>query len=298
MSKYDMTGIGLNLREISDDNGSLKLIVLGLILDGPAHSAGVRQGDELLSVNDIDVKGKSAFDVSSMLQGPKETFVTIKVKHSNCGPVESMKVQRQMAARTPIFYRLEKRENEDSPVGYIHIKEFNAVAKKDLVSALKRLQNSGASYFVLDLRDNLGGLVQAGIEIAKLFLNKGDTIIYTTGRDRQVQNTIVADGEPLVTTPLMVLVNSRTASASEIVASALHDNCKAVLVGERTYGKGLIQSVFELYDGSGIVVTVGKYVTPNHQDINGDGIEPDYHRLPGLNEARDYLLRCEGKKLS
>ncbi|CAM0881990.1 unnamed protein product [Alopecurus aequalis] len=298
MSKYDMTGIGLNLREIPDDNGSLRLMVLGLILDGPAHSAGVRQGDELLSVNDIDVRGKSAFDVSSMLQGPKETFVTIKVKHSNCGPVESMKVQRQMAARTPIFYRLEKRDNDNSSVGYIRIKEFNAVAKKDLVSAVKRLQNSGASYFVLDLRDNLGGLVQAGIEIAKLFLNKGDTVIYTTGRDRQVQNTIVADSGPLVTTPVMVLVNNRTASASEIVASALHDNCKAVLVGERTYGKGLIQSVFELHDGSGIVVTVGKYVTPDHKDINGDGIEPDYRRLPDLNEARDYLLQCQSKKLS
>ncbi|CAM0881989.1 unnamed protein product [Alopecurus aequalis] len=297
MSKYDMTGIGLNLREIPDDNGSLRLMVLGLILDGPAHSAGVRQGDELLSVNDIDVRGKSAFDVSSMLQGPKETFVTIKVKHSNCGPVESMKVQRQMAARTPIFYRLEKRDNDNSSVGYIRIKEFNAVAKKDLVS-VKRLQNSGASYFVLDLRDNLGGLVQAGIEIAKLFLNKGDTVIYTTGRDRQVQNTIVADSGPLVTTPVMVLVNNRTASASEIVASALHDNCKAVLVGERTYGKGLIQSVFELHDGSGIVVTVGKYVTPDHKDINGDGIEPDYRRLPDLNEARDYLLQCQSKKLS
>jgi len=136
MSKYDMTGIGLNLREIPDDNGSLRLVVLGLILDGPAHSAGVRQGDELLSVNGIDVRGKSAFDVSSMLQGPKETFVTIKVKHDNCGPVESLKVQRQMAARTPIFYRLEKRDNENSSVGYIHIKEFNAVAKKDLVSGV------------------------------------------------------------------------------------------------------------------------------------------------------------------
>uniref|UniRef100_A0A453F6F8 C-terminal processing peptidase n=3 Tax=Triticinae TaxID=1648030 RepID=A0A453F6F8_AEGTS len=290
MSKYDMTGIGLNLREIPDDNGSLRLVVLGLILDGPAHSAGVRQGDELLSVNGIDIRGKSAFDVSSMLQGPKETFVTIKVKHDSCGPVESMKVQRQMAARTPIFYRLEKRDNENSSVGYIHIKEFNAVAKKDLVSALKRLQNSGASYFVLDLRDNLGGLVQAGIEIAKLFLNKGDTVIYTTGRDRQVQNTIVADSGPLVTTPVMVLVNNRTASASEIVASALHDNCKAVLVGERTFGKGLIQSVFELHDGSGIVVTVGKYVTPNHKDINGDGIEPDYRRLPGAIHVHQIFL--------
>uniref|UniRef100_A0ACD5VXV5 Uncharacterized protein n=1 Tax=Avena sativa TaxID=4498 RepID=A0ACD5VXV5_AVESA len=246
----------------------------------------------------INCKNKSAFDVSSMLQGPKDTFVTIKVKHNNCGPVESMKVQRQMAARTPIFYRLEKRDSDNSSVGYIHIKEFNAVAKKDLVSALKRLQNSGASYFVLDLRDNLGGLVQAGIEIAKLFLNKGDTVIYTTGRDRQVQNTIVADSGPLITSPVMVLVNNRTASASEIVASALHDNCKAVLVGERTFGKGLIQSVFELHDGSGIVVTVGKYVTPDHKDINGDGIEPDYRRLPDLNEARDYLSRCQSKKLS
>ncbi|KAL5227302.1 hypothetical protein ABZP36_015567 [Zizania latifolia] len=237
MSKYDMTGIGLNLREIPDDNGSSKLMVLGLILDGPAHSAGVRQGDELLSVNDTDVMGKSAFDVSTMMQGPRDTFVTIKVKHGNCGPVESMKVQRQLVARTPIFYRLEKRENEDSSFGYIHIKEFNAVAQKDLVSALKHLQNLGASYFVLDLRDNLGGLVQVGIEIAKLFLNKGDTVIYTTGRDRQVQNTIIAERGPLVTTPLMVLVNNRTASASEIVASALHDNCKAVLVGEKSFGK-------------------------------------------------------------
>uniref|UniRef100_A0A0E0JM26 C-terminal processing peptidase n=1 Tax=Oryza punctata TaxID=4537 RepID=A0A0E0JM26_ORYPU len=298
MSKYDMTGIGLNLREIPDDNGSSKLMVLGLILDGPAHSAGVRQGDELLSVNGIDVMGKSAFEVSSMLQGPKDTFVTIKVKHGNCGPFESLKVQRQLVARTPVFYRLEKRENEDSAIGYIHIKEFNAVAKKDLVSALKRLQNSGASYFVLDLRDNLGGLVQAGIEIAKLFLNKGDTVIYTAGRDRQVQNTIVAEREPLITTPLMVLVNNRTASASEIVASALHDNCKAVLVGEKTFGKGLIQSVFELHDGSGIVVTVGKYVTPNQKDINGNGIEPDYRRIPDFNEATKYLSRCRSKELS
>ncbi|XP_062206421.1 carboxyl-terminal-processing peptidase 1, chloroplastic-like isoform X1 [Phragmites australis] len=298
MSKYDMTGIGLNLREIPDDNGSFKLMVLGLLLDGPAYSAGVRQGDELLSVNGIDVRGKSAFDASSMLQGPKETFVTIKVKHGDCGPVESMKVQRQLIARTPVFYRLEKRENEDSSVGYIRIKEFNSVAKKDLVSALKHLQNSGASYFVLDLRDNLGGLVQAGIETAKLFLNKGDTVIYTAGRDRQVQNTIVAESGPLVATPLMLLVNNRTASASEIVASALHDNCKAVLVGERTFGKGLIQSVFELHDGSGIVVTVGKYVTPNHKDINGNGIEPDYNRLPDLTEARDYLSRCRIQELS
>ncbi|XP_008797514.1 carboxyl-terminal-processing peptidase 1, chloroplastic [Phoenix dactylifera] len=293
MSKYDVTGIGINLREVPDGDGAVKLKVLGIVLDGPAHSAGVRQGDELLSVNGVIVRGRSAFDVSSMLQGPKETFVTIEVKHGNCGPIQSIKVQRQLVARTPVSYRLEKIENGDVSVGYVHIKEFNALAKKDLVIALRRLLDSGASYMVLDLKDNLGGLVQAGIEVAKLFLDKGETITYTVGRDPQVQKSIVADTAPFATTPLIVLVNNRTASASEIVATALHDNCKAVLVGERTYGKGLIQSVFELHDGSGVVVTIGKYATPNHLDINGNGVEPDFPRLPALSEVRNYLSRCQ-----
>ncbi|KAH7651133.1 C-terminal processing peptidase protein [Dioscorea alata] len=293
MARYDMTGIGINLREIPDDDGSVKLKILGVILDGPAHSAGVRQGDELLSVNGMDVKGKSAFDVSSMLQGPKETFVTIEVKHGNCGPIQSIRVQRQLVARTPVFYRLEKGDDGSSLVGYIHIKEFNALARKDLLTALKRLQDFGASYYVLDLRDNLGGLVEAGIEVAKLFLDKGETVIYTAGRDPQVQKSIVAETAPLVTAPVIVLVNNRTASASEIVATALHDNCKAVLVGERTFGKGLIQSVFELHDGSGVVVTIGKYVTPSHRDINGNGIQPDFSRLPDLSKVRDYFSHCQ-----
>lgn len=174
----------------------------------------------------------------------------------------------------------------------MRLKEFNALARKDLVIAMKRLQDMGASYFILDLRDNLGGLVQAGIEIAKLFLNKGETIIYTVGRDPQYQKNVVADTAPLVTLPVVVLVNNRTASASEIVASALHDNCRAVLVGERTFGKGLIQSVFELRDGSGVVVTVGQYVTPNHLDINGNGIEPDFRNFPGWSDVSQHLLKC------
>ncbi|XP_065877872.1 carboxyl-terminal-processing peptidase 1, chloroplastic isoform X1 [Euphorbia lathyris] len=292
MARYDMTGIGINLREVPDKNGEVKLKVLGLLLDGPAHTAGVRQGDEVLAVNGEDVKGKSAFEVSSLLQGPSETFVTIKVKHGNCGPFQSLEVQRQLVARTPVFYRLEQLDDGTTSVGYMRLKEFNALARKDLVIAMKRLQDMGASYFVLDLRDNLGGLVQAGIEISKLFLNEGETVISTVGRDAQYQNTILADTTPMVTAPVIVLVNNRTASSSEIVASALHDNCRAVLVGERTYGKGLIQSVFELHDGSGVVVTVGKYVTPNHKDINGNGIEPDYQNIPAWSNVKQRLSQC------
>ncbi|XP_008225367.1 PREDICTED: carboxyl-terminal-processing peptidase 1, chloroplastic [Prunus mume] len=292
MARYDMSGIGINLREVPDDNGDVKLKVLGLVLDGPAHSAGVRQGDEVLAVNGLDVKGKSAFEVSSMMQGPNETFVTIKVKHGNCGPIQSIEVQRQLVARTPVSYRLEQIENGTRSVGYTRVKEFNALARKDLVTAMKRLQDMGASYFILDLRDNRGGLVQAGIEIAKLFLSEGETVIYTDGKVPEYQQSIVADTAPLVTAPVIVLVNNNTASASEIVASALHDNCRGVLVGERTFGKGLIQSVFELRDGSGVVVTVGKYVTPKHKDINGNGIEPDYRNFPAWSNVTQHLSQC------
>ncbi|KAK1382089.1 Carboxyl-terminal-processing peptidase 1, chloroplastic [Heracleum sosnowskyi] len=293
MARYDMTGIGINLREVPDDNGGAKLKVLGLILDGPAHAAGVQQGDELLSVNGVDVRGKSAFEASSLIQGPSETLVNIMVvKHGNCGPLESFEVERQLVARTPVFYRLEQVEDAATSVGYVRLKEFNALARKDIVTAIQRLQNMGASYFILDLRDNRGGLVQAGIEIAKLFMNQGETVIYTAGRETQYQNNIVADSAPLFTSPVIVLVNKNTASASEIVASALHDNCRAVLVGEKTFGKGLIQSVFELQDGSGVVVTIGKYITPNHLDINGNGIEPDFKKFPGWNEVAQRLTQC------
>ncbi|KAL3739585.1 hypothetical protein ACJRO7_020923 [Eucalyptus globulus] len=292
MARYDMTGIGINLREVQDDDGMVRLKVLGLLLDGPAHAAGVRQGDEILTVNGDDIRGKSAVEVSSLLQGPNGTSVKIEVKHGNCGPVHSFEVQRQLVARTPVLYRLEDAENGMS-IGYIRLKEFNALAIKDLVTAMKRLQEMGSSYFILDLRDNLGGLVQAGIEIAKLFLNQGETVTYTVGRDSQYQTTITAGAAPLVKDPVIVLVNNKTASASEIVASALHDNCRAVLVGERTFGKGLIQSVFELDDGSGVVVTIGKYATPNHMDINGNGIEPDYRSLPAWNEVNKHISQCK-----
>ncbi|CAH9121930.1 unnamed protein product [Cuscuta epithymum] len=292
MARYDMTSIGINLMEVPDDNQGVKLKVSGLLLDGPARSAGVRQGDELMSVNGIDVKGKSSFEASSLIQGPGGTLVKLMVKHGKCGPVESVDVERQPIARTPVFYRMEQIDHGSSLVGYVRLKEFNALAKKDIVTAMQRLRDMGASSFVLDLRDNLGGLVQAGVEIAKLFLNEGEMVTNTVGRDPQYIRSIAAESPPLITAPVIILVNRNTASASEIVATALHDNCRAVLVGERTYGKGLIQSVFELQDGSGVVVTVGKYVTPNHMDINGNGIKPDFRNLPTWNEVTKHLSEC------
>lgn len=131
-----------------------------------------------------------------------------------------------------------------------------------------------APAYILDLRNNPGGLLQAGIETARLWLDDG-TIVYTVNRQGTL-GSFEANTRSLTDAPLVILVNQGTASASEILSGALQDNGRAVLVGETTYGKGLIQSLFELPDDSGIAVTVAKYETPNHTDINKLGIEPDF----------------------
>ncbi|EFJ30320.1 hypothetical protein SELMODRAFT_33876, partial [Selaginella moellendorffii] len=267
-SKYDITGVGLNIGEVPDENGQIQLRVLGIVLQSPAELAGIQQVGQWLSL---------VLPLSSDLR-----FLHVQVRRSQCGDVQSYVLYRQQDLRSPVFYRLERSDVANERRGYVRLKEFNALTKRDLVTALMRLQASGASSFVLDLRDNLGGLVQEGIEVAKLFLDDGETVIYTTRRNNASLQSIVAKGQPFLRAPLVVLVNNRTASASEIMAAALHDNCRAVLAGSRTFGKGLIQSVFEFNDGSGVILTVGKYMTPAHRDIDGNGLEPDFWRMPGI----------------
>ncbi|KAG2502153.1 hypothetical protein HYH03_000640 [Edaphochlamys debaryana] len=176
-------------------------------------------------------------------------------------------------------------------VGTLKLSAFNARAQSDLVTAIRELEGAGASRLVLDLRDNRGGLVTEGLEVARLFLD-GDAPIVITERRDSAPDTPLASGPALTSAPLLVLVNDHTASASEIVAGALRDNCRAVLVGSRTYGKGLIQSVYELRDGSGLVITVGKYLTPRGNDIDRYGIKPDYASIPSAAQYDDTIRAC------
>lgn len=300
LAKYDVTGVGLNIgEEMGEEGGPPRLKVLGIVLGSPSQLAGVRQGDEILAVNGSSVEGKSAFEAASLIQGPKDAPVTIQFRHPSCSSVEEVTLERTVDVKTPVYYRLDRMPSmgNETPeaVGYIRLREFNARAKRDLVTAMRRLKDAGATSYTLDLQDNPGGLVQAGIEIARLFLQHGSTVIYTEGRDPAMARSIMATGQEITTAPLTVLVNNRTASASEIVAAALHDNCRAVLVGGRTFGKGLIQSVYELSDGSGIILTVGKYVTPSHNDIDQNGIEPDFLRLPDGTKALEKLASCKAQ---
>nr|MDJ0773465.1 S41 family peptidase [Mastigocoleus sp. MO_167.B18] len=172
----------------------------------------------------------------------------------------------------PVIAKL-KSSPDGLPIGYIRLTQFNANASAELATAISSLENKGADAYVLDLRNNPGGLLQAGIDVAREWLDSG-TIVYTVNR-QGILGSFDAFGPALTDDPLVVLVNKGTASASEILAGALQDNGRAQLVGETTFGKGLIQSLFELSDGSGMAVTIAKYETPNHRDINKLGIEPD-----------------------
>ncbi|KAH7283263.1 hypothetical protein KP509_35G069200 [Ceratopteris richardii] len=290
-----MTSIGISIGEAEGEDDKVILRVIGVILGSSGELAGVRQGDEIVSVNGEKVQGKSAFEASSLIQGARGTFVSIEIRHQGCKNAQFLSVKRMQSIQTPVYFRLEHRG--DDLIGYIRLKEFNAVARRHLVIAMDKLKAAGATSFVLDLRDNPGGLVQAGIETARLFLDNGDTVVYTAARNPEDQKSILAKNPPLTRAPLMILVNEHTASASEIVAAALHDNCRAVLVGHKTFGKGLIQSVYELSDGSGVIATVGKYVTPRLEEIDKKGIIPDFQELPSSNDVKKKIQSCSAPNM-
>jgi carboxyl-terminal processing protease len=179
---------------------------------------------------------------------------------------------RDRIALNPVISDL-RLSSEGDKIAYLRLSQFSANAVKELAHAISILEKKGASAYILDLRNNPGGLLQAGIEVARLWLDSG-TIVYTVNR-QGIQGNYEAFGPSLTKDPLVILVNQGTASASEILAGALQDNHRAQLIGETTFGKGLIQSLFELSDGSGLAVTIAKYETPNHRDINKLGIKPD-----------------------
>ena len=207
------------------------------------------------------------------MRGPVGTKVSLTVK-PNQEPTNPRTVElvRDRISLNPVYTFLDE-DTGNVPIGYIRLNQFSANATQEIAHGVTQLQENGAEAYILDLRNNPGGLLQAGIEIARLWLDNG-TIVYTVNR-QGLLDSFEAFGPPLTDAPLVVLVNQGTASASEILAGALQDNGRATLVGEKTFGKGLIQSLFELSDGSGIAVTVAKYETPLHKDINKLGIVPD-----------------------
>lgn len=270
----ELTGVGL---QIASDPNSGELKVIAPIAGSPADRAGIQPADTILKIDGVPTSSLSLDEAAERMRGAVGSQVVLTVRRDE-KTLSDVQVVRDRIALNPVYadLRLQPSKTENgtpTKIGYIRLTQFNANAPNELTNAINRLEKQGATGYVLDLRSNPGGLLQAGIEIARLWLNEG-TIVYTVNR-QGVEGSFEATQHALTRDPLVVLVNQGTASASEILAGALKDNGRATIVGEQTFGKGLIQSLFDLSDGSGLAVTVAKYETPAHLDINKQGIKPD-----------------------
>ena len=265
----ELSGVGLQIN-INDETGHLE--VVAPLAGSPAEAAGIGPRDRIVTIDGVPADDLSLDEAASRMRGPKGTTVSLEIQPLDQTQIKRINLVRDRISLSPVFAQLD-RANPQNPVGYIRLSQFSANATTEVAQAITHLEKEGAKSYVLDLRNNPGGLLQAGVDIARLWLPEG-TIVYTVNREG-IQDSFLAEGEALTQAPLAVLVNQGTASASEILAGALQDNGRAILVGEKTFGKGLIQSLFELSDGAGLAVTVAKYETPNHHDIHKLGIVPD-----------------------
>lgn len=261
-----LTGIGIT---ISQDEKTKQLVVIAPIEDTPAFKAGILAKDVILEINGKSTKGMDTSQAVSLIRGEPNTKVKLVIQRS--GQQKNFEITRARIEIHPVKYS--QKQTSIGNVGYIRLNQFSANAAKEMQNAIKNLENQKVAGYVLDLRGNPGGLLFSSIDIARMWMGNG-TIVSTVNRQGE-QEREIANGRALTTKPLVVLVDKGSASASEILSGALQDNKRAVLVGSQTFGKGLVQSVRPLEDGSGIAVTIAKYLTPSGRDINKHGIDPD-----------------------
>ncbi|ALF56035.1 carboxyl-terminal protease [Nostoc piscinale CENA21] len=264
----ELTGVGLQIA-LNPQTGQLE--VVSPIEGSPAEKAGIRPRDRILKIEGFSTENLTLDEAAARMRGPIGSLVTLLIERDGEAQRE-VSIVRDRIELNPVVSQL-RTSPQGTSIGYLRLTQFNANASTELAHAINSLEKKGAAAYILDLRNNPGGLLQAGVEIARLWLDSG-TIVYTVNR-QGIQGSFEAFGPALTNDPLVILVNQGTASASEILAGALQDNGRAKLVGETTFGKGLIQSLFELSDGSGLAVTIAKYETPQHRDINKLGIKPD-----------------------
>lgn len=269
------SGIGI---QIGIRDGVLS--VIAPIEDTPAFKAGLQTNDSILEIDGKATKGMAVEEAVTLIRGKLGTTVKLKIQRNNGKPFEVPIVRGNIETKSV-------RARVIPPnVGYIRLSTFMSnEATSEMEKAIKDLKGKGVKGYVLDLRSNPGGLLPNAVNIGGLFLNKG-AMVHVVDRNGNKQS-LNSNGNPLVppSIPMVVLVDGGSASASEILAGALKDYNRATLVGTRTFGKGLVQTVHELPNGSGVAITTNKYLTPNGIDINHKGIEPNVEVKLQLKEG-------------
>ncbi|KAG1678173.1 hypothetical protein FOA52_016110 [Chlamydomonas sp. UWO 241] len=284
-----VTGVGVEVTYPPVGSGEKALRVVTPIPGGSADAAGVKAGDSIVSIDGTSTEGLSLYEASDLLLGAPNSEIVLSVR-SGTAPPKTLTLTRRAFIVPPVNYSMcgsvapgVGPAGVDGPIGYIRIATFNTQTAEAWKDALVAVRKAGATRIVMDIRNNGGGLFPAGVEVARSLVGTGDIVLIADANGtRDIYSATgvmsVIDG----TTPLSVIVNQGTASASEVLAGSLQDNRRATIVGEtpRTFGKGLIQTVVDLSDGSGITVTVAQYRTPLGTDINKVGIAPDLMVAP------------------
>jgi carboxyl-terminal processing protease len=252
-------------------------VILAPMVDSPAEQAGIQEGDQLLQVDDTPIApGMSTDDVVLLIRGEVGSQVRLTLQRAGTVDPIVVTITRQVIETPSVEWRTLE---QDSVTGYIRIRLFTGRTGRELERAIKDLKQAGVTRLILDLRDNGGGLLDAAVDVSSQFLRDG-VVLYEDRRDEPEKFYSVKKGGLALDLPLAVLVNGGTASASEIVAGALHDHERGTLIGERTFGKGSVQFVYDLSDQSSLHVTVARWLTPDRHRIDGQGLAPDIEVVP------------------
>ncbi|MDY6877798.1 MAG: S41 family peptidase [Chloroflexota bacterium] len=277
-------GIGITLWR--DAEGRM---MLAPALDSPARRAGVYEGDILLAIDDETITAAMAVDeVLALLHGQAGTPVTLTISRPPTPPFDLTIVREEIQVSSVIWRVLDQAPD----VGYIRVEGFTERTDSEIIEALRELRQPGVASLVLDLRDNHGGLIDPAVTTAGQFLHADQVVLYELGRDAGERIIRVQSGGIPTDLYLVVLVNGGTASAAEIVAGALQDHGRAPLIGEPTFGKGAVQLIYDLSDGSSLHVTSATWLTPNRHQIQGQGLTPDVHVPRGDGPQDEQLDRA------
>lgn len=281
-----IVGIGVNIMSVDG-----KIIIISVVEDTPAYKAGIKPGDIILKAGNTEVSGKTISDVASLIRGEIGTAVELQLLRKKQKFVKSVN-------RDEIKIKNIKADVIDKNIGYIQIVSFlSSDMTTEFIEALNKTDK--CSGLIIDLRGNTGGLMPNAVVIADMFLTQGH-IVSVVDREKQ-KSDIDAQSKPYaINKPTVILIDEGTASASEILSGALKDNHKAILVGKKTFGKGMIQKIYPLPNQTGMNLTIAKYLTPKGYDINKKGILPDYEvnytesdfikdKDPQLDEAKKII---------
>ena len=267
-TRGEFGGLGI---EIGMESGLVK--VISPIDDTPAAKAGIKAGDYIVKIGDSQVQGKSLVEAVKLMRGPVGTSIELTIRRKNVEKSLKFKIKRKIIEVKSVNSEIVGKQKN---LGYIRVKSFNENSDKQFLEIVKKFEKeSKVKGYILDFRNNPGGLLTQAINITDFFLDEGE-IVSTKGRKAsETRKFFARKGDEVDGKPLIVLINNGSASASEIFAGALKDHKRAIILGENSYGKGSVQSIIPLKDGGGMRLTISKYYLPSGNSISEVGVTPD-----------------------